>query len=167
MDKTKEKQELEEKFVKLLHQTFDDYRDMKPDTPICVLDMDEAIKPEDIEKAQLLRELDDDASHHDEQLPWNVREFKSITDTMFDTYKKKNADYGSSFDELYDEFGITSALIRLKDKYNRIKSLSQKQDIQVKSESVEDTLLDMANYAILTVMKMRHDKLDKMGYSNW
>jgi hypothetical protein len=162
----KEKRELE-KYVKLMGRTFDDNKDMKPDIPICVLDMDEAIKPEDMEKATPLQEHEDNASHHDEQLPWNVREFKSITDTMFDTYKKKNADYGSSFDELYDEFGITSALIRLKDKYNRIKSLSQKQDIQVKSESVEDTLLDMANYAILTVMKMRHDKLDKMGYSNW
>ena len=87
-----------------------------------------------------------------------VATFKELTDNMFETYKKKNADYGSSFDELFDEFGMTSALLRMKDKYNRLKSITEKGEIQVKDESVEDTLLDLANYAILTVIKLRQDK---------
>lgn len=89
--------------------------------------------------------------------PWNVQEFEKITKQMYDTYVKKNADYGSSFDELYDEYGMTSVLIRLKDKYNRVKSLSFK-EAQVTDESIEDTLLDLANYAILTVIKRRQNK---------
>lgn len=98
----------------------------------------------------------------EEQMPFGEMVFKRLTDKMFNTYKKKNADYGSSFDELFDEFGMDSVLIRLKDKYNRIKSLNKpgtKQ--QVVDESVEDTLLDMANYCILTLVKLAKDKEDK------
>ena len=36
---------------------------------------------------------------------------------------------------------------------NRIESLTKK-EAQVKDESIKDTLLDMANYAIMTVMWM-------------
>jgi len=86
-------------------------------------------------------------------------EFQKITDKMHETYLKKNADYGASFDDLFNEFGMTSALLRMKDKYNRLKSITEKGEIQVKDESVEDTLLDLANYAILTVIKLRKDKL--------
>lgn len=90
--------------------------------------------------------------------PWEVQEFEKITKQMFDTYQKKNADYGNSFDDLFDEFGMTSALLRIKDKYNRLKSITEKNKIEVKNESVEDTLIDMANYAILTVIKLRRNK---------
>ena len=118
--------------------------------------------PKAIVNAFMLDEYPGDENKQDEQclggVKWDVAEFEKITTQMFETYKKKNADYGSSFDDLFDEFGMTSALIRMKDKYNRLKSITEKKDIQVKDESVEDTLLDLANYCILTVMKLRKDK---------
>lgn len=98
----------------------------------------------------------------EEQLPFGEMVFKKLTDKMFDTYKRKNADYGSSFDDLFDEFGMDSVLIRLKDKFNRIKSLTKPgQKQMVVDESVEDTLLDLANYCILTLVKLAKDKEDK------
>ena len=112
--------------------------------------------PAPIAKALLLEDYG--TSAEEEKLSPNEKLFKEITDKMFTTYQKKNKDYGSSFDELFDEFGMTSALLRLKDKYNRLKSITEKGQIEVKDESVEDTLLDMANYAILTVLKLRMDK---------
>lgn len=118
--------------------------------------------PKAIVNAFMLDEYPGDENKQDEQclggVKWDVAEFEKITTQMFETYKKKNADYGSSFDDLFDEFGMTSALIRMKDKYNRLKSITEKKDIQVKDESVEDTLLDLANYCILTVLKLRKDK---------
>ena len=118
--------------------------------------------PKYIVKAFMLDEYPGDENKQDEQclggVKWDVAEFEKITTQMFETYKKKNADYGSSFDDLFDEFGMTSALIRMKDKYNRLKSITEKKDIQVKDESVEDTLLDLANYCILTVLKLRKDR---------
>lgn len=112
--------------------------------------------PEYIVKAFMLDEYPEEKPVDDR--PWEVQQFESITKKMYDTYMKKNADYGNSFDDLFDEFGMTSALLRIKDKYNRLKSLMEKKDIQVKDESIEDTLMDMANYAILTIIKLRKDK---------
>lgn len=47
------------------------------------------------------------------------------------------------------------ARIRLSDKLNRFKSLSRQENEQrVTDESIKDTLLDLANYAIMTVLEM-------------
>lgn len=83
----------------------------------------------------------------------NVEQFMSITQNMAKTYAAKNHDYGNSFEESLDEFGLVASVVRLGDKMNRIKSLIKK-EAQVKDESIRDTLLDMANYAIMTVMWM-------------
>lgn len=79
--------------------------------------------------------------------------FREITDYMYQIYEKKNADYGDSFSKTYDEFGLTASAIRINDKTERFKKLI-KQDAQVKDESIKDTLLDLANYAVLTLMEM-------------
>lgn len=80
-----------------------------------------------------------------------------ILNEISETYVKKNADYGNSFSDLYSEFGMTSSIIRLSDKLNRLKQL-QKTDAKVTNESVRDTLMDLSNYAIMTIME-----LDKVG----
>lgn len=72
---------------------------------------------------------------------------------MLKTYRDKNADYGDSFAKSYDEFGLVAPVVRMNDKMERIKALS-KADAKVKDESIKDTLLDLANYAIMTVVEM-------------
>ena len=87
--------------------------------------------------------------------------FKSITEGMLKTYTKKNQDYGNSFDKSMDEFGLMSAVVRMSDKMERLKSLVKK-DAKVKDESVEDTLLDLANYCVMTVMHLKiNEDVDK------
>ena len=44
--------------------------------------------------------------------------------------------------------------IRLSDKFNRFKTLSRGTEAAVKDESIRDTLIDLANYAIMTVLEM-------------
>ncbi|WP_425203766.1 nucleotide modification associated domain-containing protein [Priestia megaterium] len=78
---------------------------------------------------------------------------KNIINEIHDTYLRKNADYGNSFGDQYSEYGLLSALIRLDDKMRRLKQLT-KQEAQVKDESIRDTVLDLANYAIMTVMEL-------------
>ena len=70
------------------------------------------------------------------------------------TYAKKNHDYGDSFHLSFLDEGLAMARIRLGDKYNRFKTLSKDPARQVDDESMRDTLLDLANYAIMTVMEM-------------
>lgn len=79
--------------------------------------------------------------------------FREITDYMYQIYEKKNADYGDSFSKTFDGFGLTASAIRINDKTERFKKLI-KQEAQVQDESIKDTLLDLANYAVLTLMEM-------------
>jgi hypothetical protein len=78
---------------------------------------------------------------------------REVIEEIHETFKIKNADYGNSFGEQYEEYGILSAVIRLDDKMRRLKQL-MKQEAQVKDESIRDTVLDLANYAIMTVMEL-------------
>lgn len=108
---------------------------------------------------ELQRIIDNDLN---EEIPESITsesisKFKEITDSMAKTYEAKNHDYGNSFDQSLNEFGLVASVVRLGDKMNRIKSLIKK-EAQVKNESIEDTLLDMANYAIMTVLWMNNKK---------
>lgn len=78
--------------------------------------------------------------------------FQKITNDMFETYSRKNHDYGNSFKESLDKFGLVASAVRLSDKMNRFSNLVDK-DAQV-AESLRDTLLDAATYCIMTVMWM-------------
>jgi len=83
-------------------------------------------------------------------------------------YEQKNHDYGDSFHDTFVEEGMAMARIRLSDKLNRFKKLSKAGSEQkVNDESIRDTLLDLANYAIMTVMEMdilaEEDKRVRLG----
>lgn len=80
-----------------------------------------------------------------------TKEFNEITTSMAKTFVKKNHDYGNSFFESLDKRGLVAALVRMEDKMNRLDSLSER-EAQVTDESLIDTLLDLANYSILTSM---------------
>lgn len=84
--------------------------------------------------------------------------FNILLDQIKDTYERKNHDYGDSFTKSMDEFGMTAAAIRLTDKLSRFKALINS-EAKVKDESIEDTLLDMASYAIMTVEYLKKKKL--------
>lgn len=79
---------------------------------------------------------------------------KNICDSLNDLYKKKNQDYGDSFGKSYKEYGLTMSCIRLEDKLNRLKSLNKNGNAQVKDESIQDTLMDLANYSIMTLIEL-------------
>ena len=88
-----------------------------------------------------------------------VQKHKDICKELNDVYTKKNHDYGDSFGETFDKLGIISAITRISDKYNRLVSLCTKseEERKVKDESITDTLLDMANYCIMTVIELHKD----------
>jgi hypothetical protein len=78
-----------------------------------------------------------------------VRAFRDIVTGMADLYAKKNKDYGDSFGQSFKEYGAYASTQRLHDKLNRIKQLLKSGDAAVKTESVIDTLTDLACYAIM------------------
>ena len=83
--------------------------------------------------------------------------FRDITNGMYDTFKAKNHDYGNSFSELFAECGMTYAYGHMAEKLKRVKSLMS-DEAKVNGESMRDSLLDLANYAILTIMELNKTK---------
>ena len=90
-----------------------------------------------------------------EQMNYKMQEFKNITQEMLETQSRKNVDYDDAFTKSLEEDGLLVAKIRLGDKYKRFSALIKQENL-VKDESIEDTLLDMASYAIMTVMFNRN-----------
>ena len=74
---------------------------------------------------------------------------------MRDLHERKNHDYGDSFSKSFKEFGLVAAVWRMSDKMERLKSLCKK-EAKV-SESVRDTLIDLANYAVMTIVELDGD----------
>lgn len=79
--------------------------------------------------------------------------FRAITNKMCNTFEVKNSDYGDSFHKLFEECGMTYAYGHMAEKLERINSL-RKNKAKVKGESMKDSLYDLANYAILTIMEL-------------
>ena len=86
--------------------------------------------------------------------------------------KKKNADYsGSSNDNPFANFvrveltdvcsTETGMLVRMSDKMSRISTFVKKGILLVEDESIEDTLMDLANYAIIMACYIKEQKTKK------
>ena len=87
-----------------------------------------------------------------------VAHHRMICDEINELYAKKNHDYGDSFAQSFREEGMAMVRIRLGDKFNRLKALTRGGEQKVADESIRDTLIDLANYAILTVLEMEGEK---------
>lgn len=84
-----------------------------------------------------------------------VQTHKEICEGLNALYARKNHDYGDSFAKSFAEYGMAMPCIRLEDKLNRLKALTRNGNQQVNDESVDDTLMDLANYAIMTLVERR------------
>jgi len=82
------------------------------------------------------------------------REFTNITLEMFALYREKNKRYDDSFGKTYRKYGPVAAALRLEDKVQRFGTLVET-GLDPLDESLDDTLMDLANYAVMTLIEMR------------
>lgn len=88
-----------------------------------------------------------------------IEKHKELLDNLHNLYIAKNHDYGDSVHDTYEKYGLTSFLVRMEDKLNRVRTLNKNiNDIQIPTEKIEDTLLDLANYAILAVLELKEEE---------
>ena len=85
----------------------------------------------------------------------NASSFKKQTDEMNDTFILKNRNYGNSFEISLNKYGIIAALTRLSDKFNRLETLILKGENGTSDESIADTLIDLANYSVMTAVYLK------------
>ncbi len=92
----------------------------------------------------------------------NKQQYFDFAENFFhhcvETSRKKNADYTGNADDPFSNFtsvetlGIKTEqgfLTRMMDKMKRLGSFVEKGELQIKDESVLDTLHDLANYSCL------------------
>lgn len=82
----------------------------------------------------------------------NVTRFAEVTTQMLNLYEVKNRNYGDSFDKSLDADGLLVSKIRIGDKVNRFGSLLKQGSTGTTDESLRDTLIDLANYTVMTIM---------------
>lgn len=95
--------------------------------------------------------------------------FYAILTEVGELHRKKGADYGTNEDPLANlrasaDFGIppwVGAVLRANDKIRRIKSFILKGRLE--NESLEDSLIDCANYFVLALQLYRETKTTTKG----
>lgn len=84
-------------------------------------------------------------------------DFDGICQEMMELHRRKNNDYGNAAQRSFEKFGIISYVMRLGDKMNRLETLTDTNvEQKVKGEKIEDTLMDLAAYAIMAIESLRN-----------
>lgn len=90
--------------------------------------------------------------------------FYELLQKMAETHSAKNHDYSGDDPlanfrecEAFNVSAFKGILVRLTDKYSRIKNLAAREGFEgdVKDEKIEDTLLDNAVYSLLAIIVLR------------
>lgn len=93
--------------------------------------------------------------------------FQQALNTMHEITVRKNSDY-ATWDDPFRNFRMVEnmwictseewILVRMSDKMSRISNLIKDNNPKVKDESIEDTLIDLANYSIILSIYLKHER---------
>lgn len=92
-----------------------------------------------------------------------VQIHKQLCDSTHSLYEEKNADYGDSFSQLRKRYP-NFVCMRLFDKLNRLDTIIQPgYECKVSDETIEDTLMDIANYALMELTERKVEQSQSGG----
>ena len=97
-----------------------------------------------------------------EEQAYHNRQFTAITEEMKELYDRKNTKYAGAFDNTLKKWGLVAAGVRIEDKVSRMSSLIMDSS-NCGDETLEDTLIDLANYAVMTLKFIREQKAQASG----
>ena len=84
----------------------------------------------------------------------DVISFTKKVEDVVSIHAAKNKDYDGAFYKTMKKYGLVALCIRFSDKMDRLDSILKSGSIQVQDESVEDTLIDIAAYAIMGLVEL-------------
>jgi hypothetical protein len=117
------------------------------------------------EKEQTLNKKSQESAiaYCEEHYPQSTREFKLILDEMYETFCKKNRNYGSDNisigtslqtpDEI--RLSLTGLWFRINDKVNRLKQMVILGHSDEVGESIQDTYQDLSIYGVIAQLVQR------------
>ena len=82
--------------------------------------------------------------------------FHDAITLMQNTYETKNADYGNAFEDGMNELGLAYAQSMFHNKTKRFANLINADEVN--HESLFDTVLDLANYAVMTAVWLKNNE---------
>lgn len=83
-----------------------------------------------------------------------LKKLKEIHSREEALYAERNEKYGDSFSKTYQKRGHVAAIVRMEDKLDRADYLLSHGLMESDGESVIDTLIDLSNYANMTIMEL-------------
>lgn len=83
-----------------------------------------------------------------------LKKLKEIHSREEALYAERNEKYGESFSKTYQKRGHVAAIVRMEDKLDRADYLLSHGLMESDGESVIDTLMDLSNYANMTIMEL-------------
>lgn len=84
----------------------------------------------------------------------DVISFGEKVEKMTQIHAAKNKDYNGAFYKTMRKWGLVALCIRLSDKMDRLESVLKSGKVEVQDESLEDTLIDIAAYAIMGLVEL-------------
>lgn len=92
--------------------------------------------------------------------------YGEIINEIKELHDKKNADYAGEEDSLAnlrmcETMGVSAfvgVVIRLCDKFSRLMRFCKTRELQVKDESIKDTLKDIVNYALFAIIFLEEEE---------
>lgn len=84
----------------------------------------------------------------------NKERFDKVCERLSDLYVEKNTRYKDSFARQFEKKGIATSVMRIEDKFSRLEALAENPEDDGGDESLLDTLIDLANYSIMTIMEL-------------
>ena len=85
----------------------------------------------------------------------NKYTFQHVAQQMIDLQDKISKDYGNAYFENLDEEDLAAARIAIGNKWRRFKNLSKQGKAEI-DEKLEDTLIDLAAYALMTAQWIKN-----------
>ena len=85
-------------------------------------------------------------------------DFDAICRELNELLTRKNRAYGTSVNDTFKDYGMAAYAIRWQGKVKRLRTLIKNPDISENDEKIEDTLMDLAGYAVLAVSQIRSEK---------
>lgn len=87
-----------------------------------------------------------------------IKRHAELVDKLHEVYVQKNTAYGDSFGKSFADWGMAAACVRITDKFNRMITLARHPEVDSGDERITDTLMDMANYCLMTVMEIEKER---------
>lgn len=83
-----------------------------------------------------------------------VEFLNNVCEKMIEQFQNKNIAYGDSFGQQFKKYGKISALVRMSDKFSRLESIVLGAENKVGDERLEDTLVDLSCYCLMTLYEL-------------